>query len=644
MKTPRFLLLFLVIFFPLFKTFGYTEKNLLQKNADYEKVKTSLIPAQKWVHYPSYQDRAGWDKLTGASKNDYILRGEEKLDYVWQVVKASDYLEFEKSGNRSVMERPLNNNLQVMYDLFMAELAEGKGRFIKPLLDGVFHTCEMTSWALSAHLGAQSTRRSLPDHREQYIDLMAGDIGAMLSWIHYFLAPSFDKIDPAISERMRHELRTRIMEPYMNQDNFWWMAANYHPGMMINNWNPWCNSGVLQTFLLIENDQEKLAKAVYRSMVSVDKFINYNHDDGACEEGPAYWENAAGKLYDYLQLLSDATNKQVDIFSNPLLKKMGEYIVYSYIGDGWVVNFADAGAKGGGNLPLIYRYGKATGSQLMLQHATSGVQTSGRKSALARCDIYRGFQTLEYAGELVSLSASPVVPPAYTWYPQTEFCYMTNKQGFFVAAKGGFNDESHNHNDVGSFTLYVDKVPVLIDAGVGTYTRQTFSNERYSIWTMQSSYHNLPVINGVPQAYGKTYKATSTMFNPKQMRFSTNIATAYPENAKVNKWIRSYTLKNSDLMIEDQFELRAAEQTNQVNFLTCGEVNTSCQGEIIITVKDKKVCLTYDKNTFIPSVETVVIDDTRLSDVWGKSLYRISLDTQKKALLGSYRFVVKKVH
>ena len=39
-------------------------------------------------------------------------------------------------------------------------------------------------------------------------------------------------------------------------------------------------------------------------------------------------------------------------------------------------------------------------------------------------------------------------------------------------------------------------MPVIIDAGVGTYTRQTFSSERYTIWTMQSNYHNLPMING----------------------------------------------------------------------------------------------------------------------------------------------------
>ena len=105
-----------------------------------------------------------------------------------------------------------------------------------------------------------------------------------------------------------------------------------------------------------------LAKAIYRSMVSVDKFINYTHTDGACEEGPSYWGHAAGKMFDYLELLSAVTGGTVSIFDNPMIKNMGEYISRSYVGKGWVVNFADASAKGSGDAPLIFRDGKAVNS------------------------------------------------------------------------------------------------------------------------------------------------------------------------------------------------------------------------------------------------------------------------------------------
>lgn len=58
--------------------------------------------------------------------------------------------------------------------------------------------------------------------------------------------------------------------------------------------------------------------------------------------------------------------------------------------------------KDGGNGPLIYRYGKAVGSEEMMQQVSPAYEI-----------------------------------PSYTWYPETEFLYMSNKNGFFVATKGG---------------------------------------------------------------------------------------------------------------------------------------------------------------------------------------------------------------
>jgi len=74
--------------------------------------------------------------------------------------------------------------------------------------------------------------------------------------------------------------------------------------------------------------------------------------------------------------------------------------------------------------------------------------------------------------------------------------------GLYLAAKGGHNSESHNHNDIGNFIVFANGQPMLIDAGVGTYTAATFGANRYSIWTMQSAYHNLPTVNGIMQQAG----------------------------------------------------------------------------------------------------------------------------------------------
>ena len=358
MRTQRFITIVCLLLWTVAHLHAYEKRDLLQKEVDFEKVKSALIMEQKWVPYPDYSDRAGWDKLLGDYKEKYIRKGESYLDYEWKVVKATDYLEFGRSGDRAIMESPFGKNNSALGSLFMAEMAEGKGRFVDQIINGVFASCEMTSWALSAHLGLQKVGGCFPSYEEHVIDLGSGNLASQLSWIYYYLKPSFDKVNPLISKRLRHELQVRILDTYMNEDHFWWMAFNLKPGGLVNNWNPWCNFNVLQCFFLLENDRDKLAKAVYRTMTSVDHFINYTHGDGGCEEGPSYWGHAAGKMYDYLQMLSDGTGGKVSVFDQPIIKNMGEYIARSYVGNGWVVNFADASAKGGGDADLIFRYGK----------------------------------------------------------------------------------------------------------------------------------------------------------------------------------------------------------------------------------------------------------------------------------------------
>ena len=79
--------------------------------------------------------------------------------------------------------------------------------------------------------------------------------------------------------------------------------------------------------------------------------------------------------------------------------------------------------------------------------------------------------------------------------------------GLTLAVKGGHNGEHHNHNDVGSFVVASDGVPVIVDAGRPTYTAQTFGPDRYAIWTMQSGWHNVPVIGGREQLPGAAHAA-----------------------------------------------------------------------------------------------------------------------------------------
>ncbi len=102
MRTQRFITIVCLLLWTVAHLHAYEKRDLLQKEADFEKVKSALIMEQKWVPYPDYSDRAGWDKLLGDYKEKYIRKGESYLDYEWKVVKATDYLEFGRSGDRGL--------------------------------------------------------------------------------------------------------------------------------------------------------------------------------------------------------------------------------------------------------------------------------------------------------------------------------------------------------------------------------------------------------------------------------------------------------------------------------------------------------------------------------------------------------------
>lgn len=640
--------------FSLFiNSYAHNYRNLLTNSMTEEQVKNSLILHQKWIPYPDYEDRGKWTKLLGEKSKLIVDAGEKLLDYKFQVIPAMAYIEYGVSGNRQVMEKPYEENILAITQLFCAELAEGKGRFVPQIINGVWNACEMTSWGLSAHLAGVDRRNPLPRPDYEIIELAQSDFCSLLAWVYYYLKPEFDKVDTLIASRLRNELQRRMLDSYMKNSNFWWQAFNATPATMVNNWNPWCNFNVLMCYALLENNPDALTAAVYRTMTSVDKFINYSKQDGACEEGPSYWGHAAGKMYDYLQLLYDITGGKVNLFNDPQVKAMGEYIVNSYVGKGWVINFADASAKGGGEYELIYRYGKAVKSEKMMNYATdSQMKTRQAEQGvkLSR-DIFRILQSWWYREEFNHYMAMESVPRD-VWYNQTEFCFMNSLDGTMcLATKGGYNNESHNHNDVGTFIFYLHQTPIFIDVGVGTYTRQTFSSERYSIWTMQSNYHNLPLINGVPQSFGSQFKAKECKYDSLKHQFSLDIADAYPESAAVKKYIRTYKIryaetnkKNSTgIVIQDNFVLHRTLQTNLLNFMTWGEIDITRQGKIIITVQNQKVEMNYNPKQFKVHIETISLSDKRLSGVWGEQIYRISFTALQMNKSGKYEFIINPI-
>ncbi|MCE5347894.1 MAG: heparinase II/III-family protein [Bacteroidales bacterium] len=613
------------------------ERNILANEAKAIDLAKVMITDNSWNKLPGYKDRQFWQGLPENIRQEYITRAEGYLDYNWPVVKATDYLEFIRSGDRRQGVYSACSN--ALITLVMGELVEGKGRFIDQIVNAVWYYSEQTWWGWSAHLGAQKAKAGLPDVNEPVVDLGVGEVTSNLSWTYFLFKDEFDKIHPLISKRLFQEINNKSLTPYFVRDDFGYMGFK---GGRPNNWNPWINSNMLISYLLLETDPVKKTAEVQKIINSLDKFLNGYSDDGGCDEGPSYWGAAGALLYENLEILKNVTNGKFDVFDDPLVQNIGKYFYKVNIHAPYFINFADADATTGGSPSIVYRYGKAIKDQQMQQFGAYLGKLSNWGDKAMGGKIGDQIKNLGLINEIRGAEAKEALVPDF-WFPDTEVAGARDKEGsfkgFFFGAKGGFNAESHNHNDIGSCLMYFDGKPCLIDVGREEYVAKTFSSRRYEIWTMQSGYHNIPVINGVEQKDGGKYKATNSSFtsNAKSATFSTDIAKAYPESAKVKSWVRSYTLnRGKSFMISDKFELAEAtpNTTTSSNLITYCKVTQVKPGLLKFEGDGFTLNMTYNSKVVAPKIEFKEITDRTLRRYWPNGVTRVKFEFIKPALRG----------
>jgi hypothetical protein len=600
-------------------------RRLLENAWSESKLKAALAPREKWSPFPPARDRAGWEAVPSDAREALTAAGTEALDGTWPILPATLFLEFRRNGNRSRYEAVNNARRSRLRNLIMAECAEGKGRFVDEIANGVWTTCEETWWGFPAHMGLQRRGLGLPDTTEPTIDLFAAETGALLAWTEYLLGPELDKVDPLVSERIRLEIGRRILEPYRERIDFWWMGLNPEVSRSMNNWNPWINSNCLTCALLLERDPGRRVQFVHKVLRSLDTFLDSYHDDGGCDEGPGYWGHAGGALFVNLDLLHSASAGTIDVYSVPLIQEIGRYIYRAHIFDNWYVNFADASARVNLSGDLVYRYGRAIRDPHM---QALGAHAAKAQSSVGRESIGRQLPALFNLAELRKAPASqPLVRDA--WMPGIQVMAARVKQGspagLYLAAQGGHNAESHNHNDVGNFIVYSDGSPALIDVGVETYTAKTFSSRRYDIWTMQSAFHNVPTVNGVMQSAGRQFRARDIHYSTDDAgaEFSLDIAAAYPHDAGIEAWRRVLRLnrRTNAIEVSDSWQLRKPQNEILLTLMTPHPVRSE-PGVLFIDKVRLKV--TFDA-PLSAAVEEIRIEDGRLKPAWGAAVRRILL-------------------
>jgi len=647
MKTSNVKFYFLNIFLLVLVTIDTKaqQKDILQTIVNSNVIDEIVSNIDEWRIKKKNHWSQQLNNLPDSIKTKIIENGELYLSYEWPSHKAIEFLGYKLNGNRTVYESALIKRRGVFENLVNAELIERKGRFIPDIINGLWLILEESTWVSPAHLPTQKLGLGLPNIDDMYIDLGAGRQAVSVALTYFMLQDEFDKYSKHINIRILHELRRRIINPFIERTDYWWMG--YHSGF-VNNWNIWINTNVLKTFLLIESEKDKLKDGVKKVLSSADNFVNFYPEDGACDEGPSYWAHAGGELGSLLKWLMDASAESISFEDQIKLKNIGGYIINSRIAENRYVNFADAFAVENisplklWNYYLVFKDKDFGGFASYLAHRSEFVfYNQGLhdllESSVIREDLYNHNTNFKAAD--------------FTFYESLGQVLVNNKAAsntLFFSAIGKHNGVSHNHNDVGSYVLYYNGQPVLIDIGVGTYNSKTFSDKRYEIWNMQSQYHNLPLINNAQQQAGNQYKATDVKASKsnKAYFYTANIANAYPEDADVESWIRDFSLnkKSNILEVTEKFVLRKFKASPKMVFMM--HVKPSIHGDKVnlVLADGHKAVLSFKTKTKAINIEEIPLDDPRIMKVWGKKVYRVIAEVDSKLETGiiQYNFTFNK--
>lgn len=555
-----------------------------------------------------------------------IALADEALKEEIPQLYASVYRQFYINGNRTNYQVPYFARRTMLKKLLIGEIIQNEGRYTDKIIDVLWLIMEETSWVIPAHNFSRAgtekpDRPPLPemfDENVTYIDLFSAETAAVIAFVYYYMKEKFDKAVPEIiNDRILYLLRRRIITPFLNFDNMWWMG---YVDKKPNNWNPWIISNVLTVAALAESDKSIRQRVVNKSMECLDLFIDHYNPDGGCDEGPGYWNAAGASYFDCLEIIYDMTGGKADYFTNPLIYNVCDYIRKVHITDNCFTTFADCA-------PILYTSGLAVGVRMGIRTENNVLKdfasslTKDFELIYDYSKIYRNYKNIAFripeCGEFKDRT--------FDILEYLQIGIIRNENGYTVAAKGGCNAESHNHNDVGNAIVFVDKKPVLIDIGGPTYTKDTFSDKRYTIFPINSTWHNLPVINGIGEKEGAAFVCDA--FEADESKIKIEYQSAYEKEVCVEKAIREINVCDEGIDIIESVTYTGSDI--QFNYYLPAE---PAQSGNTFTFADgiKIIC----PNNFECALEPIPLSDDNIKQRWNcDTLYRIVIKSTKDGLI-----------
>ena len=577
----------------------------------------SLTDVHPVCPFPKATDRAVWNDLSADKRNELRALAAQYRSVDYPVLTARQYMAFARTGDRSAWEKPYFERRRKLIAALLGFCLDESRADLDALADGLWLICEESSWVISAHNGGEHAGVEptppvpLPDPDRPYVDLFAAQTAMIISLACAMAGDALDGISPLIRARVKNEVEKRVILPFETRDDFWWMGVIRKD---LCNWTPWIVSNVMLTACTWLEDSPRLRALLERGAEMLDRYLDVLPDDGSCDEGPGYWSMAGGALLDCIELLERVSGHRLPFWDDPKLRAVLRFPLNAWLGGPWFVNYADCDAKP--DLPgerLCFAGEKLKDPALIaLGNRFRGALTRHLE------DTPQLWRLLNDLFRSVSEDIGKGAPPDDVWLPDLQL-RVVRKNGIVLVCKGGVNEGSHSHNDCGSFMVYADGEPAIVDAGNMTYTGQTFSDARYTLWNTRSMYHNVPLIGGFEQVNGWEHRATDVRALPNGLAME--LAGAYPEAAGALSCVREATCAEAGCRVRDEIRLKRPEAVTEVFML---RHRPEIAGNAVVA----------DSIRIVPNgemsidIEEIPVTDPRMAQSFPGSLWRACFTTR----------------
>lgn len=459
----------------------------------------------------------------------------------------------------------------------------GREEDLHELEDIIWAICDEYTWSLPAHVERDAFTSRL-ENDAYMVDLFAAETAQTLAEICFLMG---DRIAPIVRLRVERLLNERVFDRVLKQD-FGWMTATH-------NWAAVCGGSVGMAAIYAIEDDDHLAAVLDRVLPAMDSFLAGFAEDGSCLEGIGYWKYGFSYFVAFAELLERRTAGKIRLFEDPRVEKIAAFQQKIYFPGGRTVCFSDGSNRARWFPGLTFFLSRRFEQVTLLPASTCELSYDAdhchRWSTIWRNLIWSD----DTAAENMEYRTCQL--PAAQWF------IGHSPTGAGVAAKGGHNAEPHNHNDVGSFQYYLNGEEMLSDLGSGEYTRQYFSEERYSYFVCGSQGHSVPMIDGCTQREGA--EAMAADFEMDETGLRMDMASAYGLECltSLQRALR-FDEASGTAELTDSFVLDEEKHDVCERFITYGKVTVE-EGCALIRLNEQTIRIAYDPAVFAPIVAPV---------------------------------------